>query len=48
MPLTTDYPVVQAALDNLQPGQLEDGTAIGTAIATAANRLRMRRASRAC
>ena len=36
VPLTTDYPVVQAALDNLQPGQLEDGTAI----ATAANRLK--------
>jgi Ca-activated chloride channel family protein len=40
VPLTTDYPVVQGALDNLQPGQLEDGTAIGTAIATAANRLK--------
>lgn len=40
VPLTTDYPVVLAAVDNLQPGQLEDGTAIGTAIATAANRLR--------
>ena len=40
VPLTTDYPVVQSALDNLQPGQLEDGTAIGTAIATAANRLK--------
>ena len=40
VPLTTDYPVVVAAVDNLQPGQLEDGTAIGTAIATAANRLR--------
>lgn len=40
VPLTTDYPVVMAALDNLQPGQLLDGTAIGTAIATAANRLR--------
>ncbi|MCC6318462.1 MAG: VWA domain-containing protein [Gemmatimonadaceae bacterium] len=40
VPLTTDYPVVLAALENLQPGQLEDGTAIGTAIATAANRLR--------
>jgi Ca-activated chloride channel family protein len=40
VPLTTDYPVVQAALDNLQPGQLEDGTAIGTAIAVAANRLK--------
>jgi Ca-activated chloride channel homolog len=40
VPLTTDYPVVLAAIDNLQVGQLEDGTAIGTAIATAANRLR--------
>jgi len=40
VPLTTDYSVVQAAIDNLQPGQLDDGTAIGTAIATAANRLR--------
>src|SRR5512132_3330618 len=40
VPLTTDYPVVLAAVDNLQPGQLEDGTAIGTALATAANRLR--------
>jgi Ca-activated chloride channel family protein len=40
VPLTTDYPVVGAAVDNLTIGQLEDGTAIGTAIATAANRLR--------
>lgn len=40
VPLTTDYPVVMQAVDNLQAGQLEDGTAIGTAIATAANRLR--------
>src|ERR671915_2530587 len=40
VPLTTDYPVVHAAIENLAPGQLEDGTAIGTAIATAANRLR--------
>ena len=40
VPLTTDYPVVNAAVDNLAVGQLEDGTAIGTAIATAANRLR--------
>ena len=40
VPLTTDYPVVMAAVQALQPGQLEDGTAIGTAIATAANRLR--------
>jgi Ca-activated chloride channel family protein len=35
-----DYPVLHSAVDNLQAGQLEDGTAIGTAIATAANRLR--------
>jgi Ca-activated chloride channel family protein len=40
VPLTVDYPVVLAAVDNLQAGQLQDGTAIGTAIATAANRLR--------
>lgn len=40
VPLTVDYPVVEAAVDNLQAGLLEDGTAIGTAIATAANRLR--------
>jgi len=40
VPLTTDYPVVMAAVGNLQPGQLEDGTAIGTAIVTAANRLK--------
>ncbi len=40
VPLTTDYPVVDAAINNLTIGQLEDGTAIGTAIATAANRLR--------
>jgi Ca-activated chloride channel homolog len=40
VPLTTDHPVVLAAIDHLQAGQLEDGTAIGTAIATAANRLR--------
>ncbi len=40
VPLTVDYPVVLSAIDNLQSGQLEDGTAIGTAIATASNRLR--------
>jgi len=40
VPLTTDYPVVLQAVSNLQAGQLEDGTAIGNAIATAANRLR--------
>jgi Ca-activated chloride channel family protein len=41
VPLTLDYGVVDAAIDNLQAGQLDDGTAIGTAIATAANRLRV-------
>lgn len=41
VPLTLDYAVVDAAIDNLQAGQLEDGTAIGTAIATGANRLRV-------
>lgn len=40
VPLTIDYPVVLAAVDNLQAGSLLDGTAIGTAIATSANRLR--------
>jgi Ca-activated chloride channel family protein len=40
VPLTVDHAVVLAAIDNLQVGQLEDGTAIGTAIATSANRLR--------
>jgi Ca-activated chloride channel family protein len=40
VPLTVDYPVLLTAVDNLQSGQLDDGTAIGTAIATATNRLR--------
>jgi Ca-activated chloride channel homolog len=46
VPITIDYPVIYQALQQLQPagtpgtGMLEDGTAIGTAIATAANRLR--------
>jgi Ca-activated chloride channel homolog len=40
VPLTTDYAVLEQALRGLHPGMLEDGTAIGTAIATAANRLR--------
>jgi len=40
VPLTTDYAVLEEALNNLRVGMLEDGTAIGTAIATAANRLR--------
>jgi Ca-activated chloride channel family protein len=40
VPLTTNYPLLLRAVDSLQVGQLEDGTAIGTAIATASNRLR--------
>jgi Ca-activated chloride channel homolog len=40
VPLTIDYAVLYRALEQLQTGMLEDGTAIGTAIATAANRLR--------
>jgi Ca-activated chloride channel family protein len=40
VPLTLDYPIVLQAIENLQPGQLEDGTAIGTALMTATNRLR--------
>ncbi|MGH7477039.1 MAG: VWA domain-containing protein [Longimicrobiales bacterium] len=40
VPLTIDYAILYQALTELQPGLLEDGTAIGTAIATAANRLR--------
>jgi Ca-activated chloride channel homolog len=44
VPLTIDYPVIYQAVDQLRPagspGWLLDGTAIGTAVATAANRLR--------
>lgn len=40
VPLTVDYPVLEQAVLDLQVGELDDGTAIGTAIATAANRLR--------
>jgi Ca-activated chloride channel family protein len=42
VPITIDYPVLYQAIDQLRAGvnMLEDGTAIGTAIATAANRLR--------
>ncbi len=40
VPLTTDYAVLEQALRDLRIGVLEDGTAIGTGIATAANRLR--------
>ncbi|HEX7119737.1 MAG TPA: VWA domain-containing protein [Longimicrobiales bacterium] len=40
VPITIDYEVLYRALAQLDVGALEDGTAIGTAIATAANRLR--------
>jgi Ca-activated chloride channel family protein len=40
VPLTTDYQVIEQALASLRIGILEDGTAIGTGIATGANRLR--------
>jgi len=42
VPITIDYAVIYQALNHLQAGTglLEDGTAIGTAVATAANRLR--------
>ncbi len=40
VPITVDYDVLYRALSNIDIGDLEDGTAIGTAIATAANRLR--------
>ncbi len=40
VPITIDYDVIYRAIEQLDVGTLEDGTAIGTAIATAANRLR--------
>lgn len=40
VPITVDYPVVEQAIRDMRIGELEDGTAIGTGIATAANRLR--------
>lgn len=40
VPITTDYAVLEEALRQLHTGMLEDGTAIGTGIATAAARLR--------
>jgi len=40
VPLTSEHSVVLQSIQNLQAGQLEDGTAIGLGIATAANRLR--------
>ncbi|HVH10881.1 MAG TPA: VWA domain-containing protein [Gemmatimonadales bacterium] len=40
VPITTDYAVLEQAIHALRIGMIEDGTAIGTGIATAANRLR--------
>ena len=39
-PLTLDYGILRTLVDQLQIGVIEDGTAIGNAIATAVNRLR--------
>src|SRR6266849_2971007 len=40
VPITTDYAVLEQAVQDVHIGEIEDGTAIGTAIATCANRLR--------
>ena len=40
VPVTTDYPVLERAVRDLRIGILEDGTAIGSGLATAVNRLR--------
>lgn len=40
VPITLDYPVLEQAVMDLRIGSLEDGTAIGTGLATAVNRLR--------
>lgn len=39
-PLTLDYPVLLDVLDAVRMGVIQDGTAIGNALATAVNRLR--------
>ena len=39
-PLTLDYGVLDSVLTNTELGTIEDGTAIGTALATCLNRLR--------
>jgi Ca-activated chloride channel family protein len=40
VPVTLDYAVVVQAIEGLRIGSLEDGTAIGSGLATAVNRLR--------
>jgi Ca-activated chloride channel family protein len=39
VPLTLDYAVVERAIQGIRIGMIEDGTAIGTGLATAVNRL---------
>ncbi len=39
-PLTLDYGILLSFIDEVESGMIEDGTAIGMAIANAANRLR--------
>lgn len=40
VPLTIDYPFLQEMLSQVEIGMIEDGTAIGTALLTAVNRLK--------
>ena len=40
VPLTIDYPFIQEMLRKVEVGMIEDGTAIGTALLTAVNRLK--------
>jgi Ca-activated chloride channel family protein len=40
VPVTLDYAVVEQAVQDIRIGMLEDGTAIGSGLATAVNRLR--------
>ena len=40
VPLTLDYSFLQRMLDDVEIGAVEDGTAVGTALATAVNRLK--------
>jgi Ca-activated chloride channel homolog len=40
VPLTLDHGVLEEAIDNLEAGTLEDGTAIGDALGVALNRIR--------
>ncbi len=41
VPLTTDKNVLRAQIDGIQSGLLEDGTAIGSGLATSSDRLRL-------